>query len=1168
LNCENLMKTFELIKLAEEAERYPALLAWYQHVQKPDGDLDLSYPVRWLGDAPEEESAETAELFDRYLERGEIGAAQFLIRKYPELPSDKVIRRRSQLKQQLDDALLNARDALVQLKEANAKLGEEFAERLDAIDGDPVQINFRPGWALGKIKNINSELQDAIIQERERVMAEVDALRVTLRDNNDIETAVKRIEELVNVPEGLATAARLLDIAKRAESGIMSQDDIRLLYSSSADGVRLVRPWSELKVLATDASGPTALAERLEKEAFAKRLRLPAEFDRDKLRDLLLALSDHHAGTINTNIVADRLGSFLGIHFRRVEGQRGSYGSHFPFAIASARHKEFSGSDRKLYLTVPLRGTDPSALSQLYRTVAATDGGKALPILLYPGIADSSRALSQQIGVNQTELLFLDCIDLLRIAEVPIAQRVIAFQQVLLPRMPSLGRRTYQTGGPVASELFRGRQKVIDELTSPRGKTVLFSGRMMGKSSVLGRIRDRIDSSSSDEKHRCVLLSASTGALLEPLLDKLLMFLPMPERDEKRRHRERLATSPQDQPAKREEKESGKLELLRQVIERICADGRLTILVDEADKFAKDDSAKERKHSLAWLLRDLENHSPDKLRIVFAGFQTLHHEVIAANGAFANWFNQCQLGPLERDEAFSLIKEPLADFGVQFVSDAGVERILEFSGGYPLLIQEVCARLMERAMARRTQSIKPGDEIQLLRAGEVDMVCRDEALRTRLHQVLSLNLDQYPRLKLVIYLILQSGMYRSINTDFGQADVFKIEDVQAMLVDWYGEKLSEYFSETSLPGLVEELESLGLVTRHGDGYRFLNRTFSGMLRDNPGFESELLSLIDQVANPCDNEARRYWSLPTEHLETLLRSRNHTLLVGLPATLKSQIVQTLFSRERGSSSLLLEDPMMSSARALEDMLHRQLGEKRKTLSLGDLCVKAKIKMLVLDCPALPLSEIRDISEELAKRADIRLVATGDVKVARQFVHSPLSSFELVAVRRLRPQDIQAWGEQPYRKLTGREFSLVIDHKTAKALLSVTCGYFPLLQNFRGYCERVMTRASEYYPSEAHVEGFRKELPALKLKEVLLAPLTDTELKVLKMFLEQAVELEPAQPRLDRDFAQELLFDSINDEAELVAHNNAIQLLLQLDLMTEQHSCYVFDNFRLLKVAFGI
>ncbi len=582
---------------------------------------------------------------------------------------------------------------------------------------------------------------------------------------------------------------------------------------------------------------------------------------------------------------------------------------------------------------------------------------------------------------------------------------------------------------------------------------------------------------------------------------------------------------------------------------------------------AKNDSAKGIELSLAWLLRDLENHASGKLRIVFAGFQTLHHEVIAANGAFANWFGQCQLGPLERDEAISLIKDPLADFGIQFISDAGVERILEFSGRYPLLIQEVCSRLMERAMARRPPPIKPGDELMTLRAGEVEMVCREETLRTRLHQVLSLNLDKYPRLKLVTYLTLQAGLNRPASSEANQADLFRIEDVQSMLVDWYGDKLSEYFSETSLPGLIEELESLGLIARYGDGYRFLNRTFVGMLRDNPNFENELLSLLEQVANPQEKESRRYWSLPKEHLDTLLRSQNHILLVGLPGTLKSEVVGTLFSREQTGSSVLLSDLNIRDVVAVRAQLKTQLREERKTLSLGDLCVKAGSKTLVLDCPKLPVTEIDAIAQEISARAHIRLVATADVPVVREFISNPLPNFEMIALRRLRPQDIQAWGEKPYKRPGGWEFSLVIDQKTAASLVRATCGYFPLLQQFRQHCEQNMIRAAEYYPSEQQVETFRKSLTPQKIHEVLLSSLEPVELDTLRLLLEGAISRFPAQPRLDRSSAEELILENVQDDDEFNARLNAIELLVLLDLMTEQQGTLVFENSALLKIALG-
>jgi hypothetical protein len=1164
------MNDLATIGRSVEAERYPGLLAWLEQARAAGIDPDLSYAARWLYEEPLARGTGSRELFEQYLELGETGAAQYLARKH-ELSKDRdrMLRRRSQLAQQLANARLDAHDALVQLKEAKPDDGRRFAEQIERIETDPIQFRFRPGYALDKIRSIIEQLGTAITRERDELIDRAEKLLASSRDNSDVDLAVRRIKELINTPEGLATAARLLRVAQRANEGSLSQDDIRLLYSSTNDGVRLIRTWQEMYAIAGHVSGPMGLVELLSEEAFVSELRLPSEFDRDKLRDLLTALSDR-GGVIKTQTVADRLGGFLNLSFERVEDQRNAYGTNFPFYIEAARHRELSGEHRKLYLSVPLRGTDPSALSQLYRTIASADGSTALPILLYPGIADGSRALSQQMGISASELLMLDCIDLLRIAEVPIAQRLVALQQVLLPRMPSLGRRTYQTGGPVASELFRGRQGIIDELTSPGGKTVLFSGRMMGKSSVLSRIRDRIAASPEDEAGVCVLLSAATGELLDPLVNRLIELLPDRDRGTTRDEWKRLAESPKDKPAERDDKNRGKLRLLRRVIETLCARARLIILIDEADNFAKRDSGKDRELSLAWLLRDLENHDQKRLRIVFAGFQTLHHEVIAANGAFANWFGQLQLGPLERDEAISLIKEPLADFGVQFVSDAGIERILEFSGGYPLLIQEVCSRLMEQAMARRPPQIKPSDEVVTLRAGDVELVCRDEALRTRLHQVLSLNLDEYPRLKLVTYLILQAGMYSPSGVDPGQADAFTLENVQSMLVEWYGDKLSEYFSESSLPGLIEELQSLGLIAGGKDGgYRFLNRTFAGMLRDNPNFDIELLNLLEQVATPPqDREARRYWSLPQEHLDTLLRSNSHTLLVGLPATLKSQIVQTLFSRDGKGSSLLLDGGDIVDAESLSTGLRKQLGETRKALSLAALCEKNQIDTLVLDCPALPQEELYAIAKELRDGGAGRLVATGDAEVVRRFVEKPLPDFELVSLRRLRPQDIQAWGMQPYPGRAGKELTLIMGQHTAHSLIEATGGYFPLLQQFRADCERQERRNTELLPKETDVEQFRRSLTQQQIYEALLTPLTDLERDILVRLLQLAIEMDADNPRLLRDWALETVFEDARDDADLNARHNAIDVLIHLDLITALPDTYVFDAHGLLSSALGL
>lgn len=1168
----------DLIRQSTEAQRYPGLLALCLAVQDGAITREDANVARLIGEAPLKQGLEVRDLFTRYVEHGEIGAAQFLLRKYGDLPTDRILRESTGFGKKIAAALIEVYDGIVQLEGAAVEEAGSLRRQLVDIERDQILKLFRPGPALHRIQALSGEVESCLERRRAAILAELRSLASNGRTNADVEAATRKVEELVNIPEGLAGAARLLGVAQRASVGPLSPDDLHLLHSAIKEGARVVRSWMEVKAVIADATSPARLAEALAGWQATGRLRFPSDFDRDRLRDLLVALVPDRNGSIQLERVEELLRGFLSVSLGRPANLRRIYGFGYPLGIDGPRHAAFGGAERKLVLGVPLRGTDPSAMSQLLKEIGGTDPGSPLPILVYPGVSDPARALPVQLGLAQQELLYIDCVDLIRLAELPVTRRPLALQQVLLPRMPSLASRTYQTGGPVASELFRGRQRVMDELTKPRGKTVLFSGRMMGKSSVLARIRDRIASTrGTGTLHHCVLVSAATGELFDPLADRLFELLPQRDAENARTEKQKFAFSPNDKPGSVHEKEVGRHRLLRTTIERITAGARLTVLVDEADKFAKLDAAKDQ--SLAWLLRDLENHAPDKLRVVFAGFQTLHHEVMVANGAFANWFGQCQLGPLERDEAIALVREPLADFGVQFVSEAGVNQILDFTGGYPLLIQETCARLMKRAMARRPVPPRVGDEIVSLSAGEVDAECRAESLRIRLHQVLSLNLDRYPRLKLVTYLILQSTAYRlpSAEPSADQAgnlnrpaiaDVFRIDDVQRMLIGWYGDKLSEYFSETSLPGLVEELESLGLVARHADGYRFLNQTFADMIRERPDFEGELLELLQLVADRPATEARRYWSLPQEHLEKLMRSRSHALLVGLPTTLKSEIVKTLFSREQESSSLLLNDPDVTDAASVAELLSKHLKETRKTLSLGDLCVKAKLQTLVLDCPKLPLAAIAAIAVELESRAEIRLVATGDAAVARQFVERPVANFEIVSVRRLRAQDIVAWGEEPFRtktRTTGqpRDISLFIDQKSAKALVDATGGFFPLLQRFRGYCEKNMIYASEYYPGPEHVDGFRAELAKGELlRDILLSSLNAVETGMLRDLLEFVGTQET---RIDRATVEELICEKAIDDTDMGARLAALEVLVLLDFLVEQADGFVLDNGPLLQTA---
>jgi hypothetical protein len=160
------MKILDIIKLTQEAERYPALLAWYQHTITANGEPDMAYAVRCLGDVPEEEGVDIFALYDRYLTCGEVGSAQFLIRRYQKLDPAKTIHRKAQLTQQINETLLYVREGIVELLKSNPIAGQDFVARLDNLCNDSLLTDYRPGLVLQELCSIHKQIQEALINDK------------------------------------------------------------------------------------------------------------------------------------------------------------------------------------------------------------------------------------------------------------------------------------------------------------------------------------------------------------------------------------------------------------------------------------------------------------------------------------------------------------------------------------------------------------------------------------------------------------------------------------------------------------------------------------------------------------------------------------------------------------------------------------------------------------------------------------------------------------------------------------------------------------------------------------------------------------------------------------------------------------------------------------------
>jgi hypothetical protein len=1083
-----------------ETTAYPGLLS--RLGTTPDADTSLVSDLVW--DVLEPDTSDEATIegrFQRALEEGEIAAAQVLL-EWKGLAGEariQIQRTRALREQELADSLRYVMGLLLLLKDVPGSRTNELSRRVDQLCDDAYLRKNRPGRMLQSLGRLTEDLERHAKDAFDAVRAELGELRTAVRPVNerDLKPTLDRLEALLagDDAEALPAAQQLAALARRARNEQLNPDDLRLMHQQTVAPGRLLRPRDLLPIAASAAE----FLEKLQKNDLG--LYLSDETARTAATEMFGALIGER-GTLKPSQVARAVLTFIGVNVQTYhpahEGRPGCtyrFAFHNPRipALASPSHHFQDG----VQFAVPAR-VDSTTLQQLIQASPA----RALRVVYVASLADHP----PRVTPGDSDLAFIDNLDLLRLAECPTAQREHAFQQTVLARLKVSRIKPYQTGGPVPAEMFRGRREVMQKLVQPRGGTVLFSGRMMGKSSILTMI-DRsiraLHKPGDPPRSLSVFVSSAGEDLLRPLFTKLCE-LPLDDRNRRKfleLERETRESSTL-RPKQRRERAQKRLQGLRTLITELLTPGRrLTILIDEADKFAAADAELPREESLAWCLRDLEYEKPERLRVVFAGFQAIHRQVLFRNGAFANWFGLVQLGPLAPDDARQLVTEPFADLGFVFQSQAGVDRILEFTARHPLLLQETCGRLLDRVAARRRN---PLDEAVRVSAGDVESVCRDDHLRERVRQVLSLNLEPDPRLKLLVYLILFASTAR-VGSRSLSLDGFRLDDLKDILIDFYGNRFSHHFDESKIGALMQELRALGLIIPRGDTYEFANRTFATMLREEMRFDEELQRLLEAATSPETSESRVYPTLSTDGLERLLTERAHPLLVvGLPGTLRSSIAKGM--RPEGgqeAKSILVEAGPCSSLDDLQEVLRKQLKEARK-LTVGEMLVKAGVQLLVLDnADAFAgAGALGPLSAQLAGRA-LGLVAFGGAGLARTYVSTlAADTLEVVRLERLGPANVKAWGERDLPPDEGP--LLTFDEATSRKLVAVTGGHLALVEPLRGFV-RARSGGRESIPDSELIDSFAREsLTPSTVRTKILSGLEEGELGLLRSLIETARE----------------------------------------------------------------
>jgi len=513
-------------------------------------------------------------------------------------------------------------------------------------------------------------------------------------------------------------------------------------------------------------------------------------------------------------------------------------------------------------------------------------------------------------GLASDRVAFIDDLDILRILRLGADERFRGLMEMVAARFLSSSHQTYQDSSAVGRRMFFGREEEVRRLESDG--TVVFSGRKMGKSSLLRHVFLQCRESTD---RRAVLVGCAGIApwqswrVLDDFALKLLELFHREEiPDPPRWDRPQLPLAMNDAQRRAlfgemlSDVKAKFQNFLHVVIERLRGRGihRLFLLLDEADSFARaefiENSGNESRSraAVSWFLRDRETEHDKFLRIVFAGYDELGRTETLPHSAFGNWGSRINLGPLSEPAARRLIVEPLAALGILAGEDLA-DRILDYTAGHASLIQAFCGKTIEGVRDRNREW--PLEDVEL-EFNDVRTIAESPEYQETMARTLELNLGiarSYP-LELTFYaLVSPTGLGHGKRLSLERFTLAEAED-QVTAPELSVSSLGWDKLRASLDLLVQ----LGLLESIGEAaspcYRFKARHFVNYLRTQPNFQARLQQSIrtwSDRTEQADAIPRHVWTILDDELALLYEPTTRVFVVcGLESSGREYLAELL------------------------------------------------------------------------------------------------------------------------------------------------------------------------------------------------------------------------------------------------------------------------------------
>jgi hypothetical protein len=380
---------------------------------------------------------------------------------------------------------------------------------------------------------------------------------------------------------------------------------------------------------------------------------------------------------------------------------------------------------------------------------------------------------------------------------------------------PFTATNPYAPTGDVPKEMFKGRSDQLRQVTSRTGASFVYGGRQLGKSALLRQAERNVRKNDPDRKVISEVIQnigrVTKVSALWPMLAGRLSEAEVLARTAA------SLTEPQ--------------EICRAVKEWIAGDAarQLLILLDEADEFLNKD-ARDADFANVIELRNLMRDTDHRVKVVFAGLhQTARFESLS-NQPFAHMGAPIAVGPLDPQDAYILLTEPLAALGFRFPTRLAA-RVIAEANNAPALIQLFADALLTRL---HRVSAHAGLPYEITR-DDVEAVWRDNKLARGFRDRFEWTLNLDKRYKVIAYTVAFHAL------DSGTDVTMTAGRLRAECEEWWPQGFADV-SGDGFRGLLEECVNLGVLAVEGDRYRLRTPHILNLL----GGTEEIANVLQQA----------------------------------------------------------------------------------------------------------------------------------------------------------------------------------------------------------------------------------------------------------------------------------------------------------------------------------